>query len=146
MLEKLNIDFIKAMKSQNKMELAVIRSIKGALQLEKINNNKEMTDEVFISVVNKQIKMRKDSIVEFEKGNRFDLVESYQQEIDILKKYMPEELSDEEVVKIADDIFNKLQPAAISDFGTIMKEITPLVKGRYDLSKLSNIIKERLNK
>ncbi len=146
MLEKLNIDFIKAMKSQNKMELAVIRSIKGALQLEKINNNKEMTDEVFISVVNKQIKMRKDSIVEFEKGNRFDLVESYQQEIDILKKYMPEELSDEEVVKIVDDIFNKLQPVAISDFGTIMKEITPLVKGRYDLSKLSNIIKERLNK
>lgn len=146
MLEKLNIDFIKAMKSQNKIELAVIRSIKGALQLEKINNNKEITDEVFISVVDKQIKMRKDSIIEFEKGKRFDLVESYQQEIDILKKYMPEELNDEEVTKIVDDIFNKLNPASISDFGKVMKEITPLVKGRYDLSKLSNIIKERLNK
>lgn len=145
MIEKLNQDLVVAMKSGDKVKLSVIRGIKGALQLEVINNKKEINDELFISVVSKQIKMRDDSIKEFQKGNRQDLIDSYQKEIDILKKYMPEELTDEEISRILDEVFEEVKPTGITDLGKIMKEITPKVRGRYDMSKLSMLIKEKLN-
>ncbi|HPE14602.1 MAG TPA: GatB/YqeY domain-containing protein [Bacilli bacterium] len=145
MIEKLNQDLVVAMKSGDKVKLSVIRGIKGALQLEVINNKKEINDELFISVVSKQIKMRDDSIKEFQKGNRQDLIDSYQKEIDILKKYMPEELTDEEISRILDEVFEEVKPTGITDLGKVMKEVTPKVRGRYDMSKLSILIKEKLN-
>ena len=101
--QKLKEDLIKAMKEKIKDELNTLRSVKGAVQLEVINNKKEENDELILSVINKQIKMRNDSIEEFKKANRTDLVESYNKEIEILKKYMPEQLTDEEVTKIIEE-------------------------------------------
>ena len=143
--EQLKNDLVSAMKAQDKEVLSVVRSIKGALQLESINSGKEIDDEMFISVVSKQIKMRKDSIAEFEKAGRTDLVDSYQKEIDIMKKYMPQELTDEEVLKILDEAIEKVKPTGVAQMGLIMKEVSPKLKGRYDMSKVSNMIKEKLN-
>ena len=100
MVEKLNKDMIEAMKSKDKDRLVVIRMVKAALKQEQIDHKKEINDDLLIDVVNKQIKMRKDSITEFEKGNRTDLVEKTQKEIDVLMAYLPEQLSKEEVEKI----------------------------------------------
>lgn len=119
--------------------------VKGAIQLESINKKKELTDEEIISVISKQIKMRKDSIVEFEKGNRQDLVEQNKKEIEILNKYMPEQLSMEEINKIIDEAFLLIKPTSSKEQGLIMKEITPKLKGRADMSLVSGIIKDRLN-
>ena len=95
--EQIKNDLISAMKEKDKVLLNTLRSVKGAVQLEVINNKKEETDELYLDVINKQIKMRNDSIEEFKKASRVDLVESYQQEVDILKKYMPTLLSDDEL-------------------------------------------------
>lgn len=143
--EQLKNDLVSAMKAQDKEVLSVVRSIKGALQLESINSGKEIDDEMFISVVSKQIKMRKDSIAEFEKAGRTDLVDSYQKEIDIMKKYMPQELTDEEVYKILEEAIEKVKPEEIAQMGLVMKEVSPKLKGRYDMSKVSNMIKEKLD-
>ena len=143
--EQLKNDLVSAMKAQDKEVLSVVRSIKGALQLESINSGKEIDDEMFISVVSKQIKMRKDSIAEFEKAGRTDLVDSYQKEIDIMKKYMPQELTNEEVYKILEEAIEKVKPEGIAQMGLVMKEVSPKLKGRYDMSKVSNMIKEKLN-
>ncbi len=143
--QKLKEDLIKAMKEKNKDELNTLRSVKGAVQLEVINNKKEENDELILSVINKQIKMRNDSIEEFKKANRTDLVESYNKEIEILKKYMPEQLTDEEVTKIIEEAIKNNNATSNKEFGLVMKEITPKVKNRYDLSKASSIIKEKLN-
>ena len=89
MVEKLEKDMIEAMKAGEKEKLTVIRMVKGALKQEQIDHKKEINDELLIDVVNKQIKMRKDSIVEFEKGNRQDLIDKTQSEIDILLGYLP---------------------------------------------------------
>ena len=97
MVEKLEKDMIEAMKAKDMFRLTVIRMVKGALKQEQIDHKKEINDELLIDVVNKQIKMRKDSITEFEKGNRQDLVDKTQAEIDILLAYLPEQLSTEEV-------------------------------------------------
>lgn len=143
--ETIKNDLISAMKEKNKVLLNTLRAVKGAVQLEVINNKKEENDELYLDVINKQIKMRNDSIEEFKNANRIDLVESYQQEVDILKKYMPSMLSEDELNDIINEVISKTGAESIKDFGNVMKEITPLVKNRCDMKELSSSIKERLN-
>lgn len=145
MLEKFNSDIISAMKAKDSFRLSVLRMVKGALQLEKINNKKELNDELLIDVVGKQIKMRNDSISEFRKASRDDLVEKNEKEVEILKEYLPEQLSLEEVSSIIDEVFTKINPTSMRDMGSIMKEVTPLVKGKYDMQEVSSIIKNKLS-
>ena len=145
LLDTINNDMKNYMKEKDSFSLGVVRMVKGAIQLESINKKKELTDEEIISVISKQIKMRKDSIVEFEKGNRQDLVEQNKKEIEILNKYMPEQLSMEEINKIIDEAFLLIKPTSSKEQGLIMKEITPKLKGRADMSLDSGIIKDRLN-
>ena len=145
MKEKLKEDLIKAMKEKDKEVLNTLRSLKGAIQLEVINNKKEENDELIMDIITKQIKMREASIQEFKKANREDLITSYQKEIDILKSYMPKELTIDEVAEIINDVFNKINPTSIKDLGSIMKEITPKVKNKFDMKKLNEMIRERLN-
>ena len=143
--ELLKNDLVKAMKEKNKEELNTLRAVKGAIQLEVINNKKEENDSLILDVINKQIKMRNDSVNEFKKANRTDLVESYEKEIAILKRYMPEQLTTEEVEQIIEGAINELNITSPKQMGLIMKEITPKIKNRYDMSKVSNIIKSKLN-
>ena len=88
--------------------------------------------------------MREESICEFEKGGRDDLKESYAKEIAILKKYLPEPLSEEELKKIVQEAFTKVNPASIKDMGKLMQEITPKVKNRCDMKSLNQKIKDKL--
>ncbi len=143
--EKFNQDMISSMKEQNKERLAVLRMIKGAMQLEHINNKKEMNEELLIDVVSKQIKMRNDSLEEFKKGNREDLVKQTEEEIKVLNEYLPEQLSEEEVDKIIDEVFAKVNPSSAKEMGLVMKEVTPLLKGKADMKEVSNKIKNRLS-
>lgn len=144
MVEKLKNDMIEAMKNKEKERLAVIRMVKAAMDLEHIDHKREINDELLIEVVSKQIKTRKESIVEFEKGNRDDLIEKTQKEIDILMPYLPEQLSDEDVEKIIDEAFDKIKPTSAKEMGLIMREVTPKLKGRADMKKVSEIIKGKL--
>ena len=98
-----------------------------------------------ISLISKQIKTRKESIAEFEKGNRQDLIDATKEEIEILNKYMPEQLSNEEVNKIIDEIFDEVKPTSIRDMGKIMGNANSKLKGRADMGMVSSIIKEKLN-
>lgn len=143
--EQITNDLKEAMKAKDSFRLGVIRMLKGALMLEKINKMHELSNEEIIDVVSKQIKMRKDSIVEFTKANRDDLVKQNEEEIIILNSYMPPQLSEEELKKIVDDTFAKVAPTSIKEMGKVMKEITPLVKGKADMSVVSALIKENFN-
>jgi len=138
-------DIIKAMKAKDKETLSVLRMVKGAMQLEEINVKHELNDEEMTRIISKQIKTRKDSIVEFEKGNRQDLVDAVNSEIEILEKYMPEQMSEEQIAKVIDDVFNKVNPTGPSEMGKIMGMISPLVKGKADMGLVNKMIKERLS-
>lgn len=138
-------DIVAAMKAKDKDKLSVLRMLKGSLQLENINKGKELTDDVVIDVISREIKQRKESIAEFTKGGREDLANETAKEIDILKAYLPEQLSEEEIEKIIDQVFVSVAPASAKDMGKVMKEVTPLVKGKADMSHVSALIKERLN-
>jgi uncharacterized protein YqeY len=144
MVEKLKQDMIEAMKNKEKEKLTVIRMVKAAMDQEHIDRKREINDELLIDVVNKQIKMRKDSIAEFDKAGRSDLSEKTQAEVDILMAYLPEQLSSEEVEKIIDEIFAEVKPEGQKDMGKVMKEATAKLKGKADMKEVSNIIKEKL--
>lgn len=145
LVERINEDMKLAMKAQDKDTLSVVRMLKSAVQMSKIELKHELSDEEVIDVVSKQIKMRKDSVLEFSKASRDDLVEQYNNEISILSKYMPEQLSKEEVEKIIDEAFVLINPTSQKQMGLIMKEVNPKVRGKYDMGEVSNLIKERLS-
>ena len=145
LVERINEDMKLAMKAQDKETLNVVRMIKSAIQMAKIELKHELTDEEVIDVVSKQIKMRKDSIVEFSKASRSDLIEQYNKEKTILNKYMPEQLSYDEVVKIIDDAFTLINPTSQKQMGLIMKEVNPKVKGKYDMGEVSKLIIDKLS-
>ncbi|MBQ6476988.1 MAG: GatB/YqeY domain-containing protein [Bacilli bacterium] len=144
MVDKLMSDMVEAMKEKDKDRLAVIRAVKAGMDKERIDNKREVNDDLLIDVVNREIKMRKESIVEFEKGNREDLVNKYQSEIDILSKYLPEQMSEEEVMSEIDKIFDKVKPTSQKDMGLIMKEASAIFKGKADMKEVSSIIREKL--
>ena len=138
-------DLKNAMKAQDKLKLSVIRMVKSSIQMEELNKKRELTDEEVIDVISKQIKTRKDSIVEFTKGGRDDLVESTSKEIEILSTYMPEQLTEEELNNIIDTVFEDFKPSSPKDMGKVMKSVTPLVRGKADMGMVSSIIKSKLN-
>lgn len=145
MRERILNDLKEAMKSQDKKLLSVIRMVKGAIQMEELNTKRELNDDEVIAIIAKQIKTRKESIVEFEKGNRNDLIEETSLEIEILNKYMPEQLSMEEVIKIIEEAIDEIKPESIKDMGKVMGYVNPKLKGRADMGYVSSIIKEKLN-
>lgn len=145
MKERILEDLKNAMKSKDKETLSVIRMVKGAIQLEEINKKKELSDDEIVSIIAKQIKTRKESIVEFEKGGREDLIASTKSEIEILNKYMPEQMSEDEVMKIIDEAFNEIKPTSARDMGKLMGLISPKVKGKADLGFVNKTIREKLD-
>ena len=145
-IDDLQKEIMQAMKDKDTLKLNVLKMVKGAIQLEKINNGRELNDELFIDVVVKQIKERNESIEEFKKGNRQDLVDKTQAEVDILNTYLPEQLSEEEVDKIIDAIFDEVKPTSQKDMGAVMKEATAKLKGQADMKMVSTKIKDKLAK
>lgn len=144
MREQILEDLKQAMKNQDKEALPVIRMIKSAMQMEELNTKRPLNDEEMIMIISKNIKTRKESIIEFEKGNRVDLIESTKREIAILEKYLPEQLAIEEIEKIIEEVFQEVDPKAPSDMGKIMAKITPIVRGKADMGEISKLIKQRL--
>lgn len=145
MRERILNDLKTAMKNQDKDTLKVIRMVKGSMQLAEIDLKHELNDDEVINIISKEIKTRRDSIKEFEKGNRQDLVEETLKEINVLEKYLPEQLSEDEVNSIIDDVFNKVQPSGMQEMGKVMGMISPLVKGKADLGSVSSKIREKLS-
>ena len=133
-----------AMKNQDKEKLSVIRMVKGAIQMTELNKKHELSDEEVIDVITKEIKSRKDSINEFKKGNREDLVKKTEDEIRILSEYLSEQLTEEELNTIIDEVFEIVKPESTKDMGKIMKELTPKVKGKADMGLVSKIVKEKI--
>ncbi len=146
--DKISKDMVEAMKAKDKDTVSTLRLLKSAIDLYLINNKMDRhdaSDEVVIEVVSKQVKTHKESIEEFKKGNRQDLIDGLNREIELLSKYLPEQLSEEEIRNEIDKVFDKVKPTSIKDMGLIMKELTPIFKGKADMKFVNTIVKEKLN-
>ena len=144
LVKKLDEEIIGAMKEKNTLKLNTLRGVKAAMKQANIDHKKEINDELLIDVVSKEIKTRNESIKEFEKGNRDDLINKTKEEIEVLSTYLPEQLTEEELNEIIDKVFNEVNPTGMSDMGKVMGKVTPLVKGKADMGLVSSIIKSKL--
>jgi len=120
-LDIINNDLKEAMKNGNKFDLTVLRMLKSSLQNEAIAKNHELDENEIIAVIKKQVKVRNASLEEYQEYGRLDLVENLEQEIEVLSKYLPEELSEDDINKVIDEVFAKLNPTSIKDMGNIRK-------------------------
>ena len=146
MMETITKDLTNAMKEQDKFTTSVLRMLKSELTNESRKGTlHELTDDEALKVVKRQVKMRKDSIVEYEKYNKTEEVENLNKEIEVLSKYLPPELSEEEIAKALDEIFTELKPESIKDMGRIMKEVSSRLGNSVDMSKVSSLVKEKLS-
>ena len=145
MVEKLNKDMIEAMKNKDKERLTIIRGVKADLKKKEIDEKIEINDNTLISVVSKQIKQLKESIKDFEKGNRSDLIEKAEFEISVLEEYLPEALSVDEVKEIINKAIVEVNASTMKDMGKVMNEVKDKINGRFDISEVSKMIRERLS-
>lgn len=146
--ETISNDMKEAMKAHDKDSLNIIRLLKSAIDMYLVNNKMERnscSDEIVIDIVSKQVKTHKESIEEFKKGNRQDLVDKLLKEIDLLSKYLPKQLTEEEINSEIDKVFDKVKPTSMKDMGLIMKELTPIFKGKADMKTVNEIVRSKLN-
>lgn len=144
MKERIMTDLKNAMKNQNKDLLNVVRMIKGAIQLEEINLKRELNDEEVISVIAKQIKIRKETLNELENSDRVELINQTKKEIEMLEKYMPVMMSEDEINKVLDEVFAEVNPTSQADIGKVMGKVSPLLKGKADMSLVNKLVRERI--
>ncbi len=142
MYNKIENDLKNALKNKDSFRLSVLRMLKSALQLEKINLKKDLSDEEVLTVIRKQVKIRNASKEDYIKYNRLDLANNLEKEIEILKTYLPAEMTDEDLIKEIDNILNNMDNPT---FGLAMKEISKKLAGRADMGKVNKILKEKIS-
>lgn len=144
LLEQLKNDMKDAMKTKNKVQLNTIRMVNAAIQsvLHSSNKKENISDEDILAIIQKEVKMRNDSISEFEKGNRQDLIENTKQEINFLMKYLPKQLSKDEINAIVRQAITELGITQVTkkDIGKIMKIVMPQVKGKADGKLVNKVV------
>ncbi len=151
--EIINTNLKDAMREKDQETLSVLRMLLAAIKDKEISLRKgqevKLSDEQVLDVVASEVKKRKDSVIAYEQGEREDLAKKEKVEIEILKKYLPEQMSDEELEKIVRDVIETQNFASVpgmKEFGQIMGQIMPKVKGKADGNKVSEAVKEVLSK
>lgn len=144
--ETIEKDLIESMKEKDENTLSVLRMLKSAIKNKEIETKKELEDTDITAVIQSQIKSRRDSVEMYEKADRKELAEKEKTEIEILQKYLPEQMSEEDIRGIVQKAVSDTSAAGIQDMGKVMGKIMPEVKGKADGSMVSNIVKEELSK
>lgn len=143
--EQLQNDWKTALKTKDKFTANVLNTAKAAVLLVEKTENKVLADDDVISILAKEIKQRREALADFEKGNREDLVEQNKAEIEILLKYLPQQLSEEEIKQIVKESAEEVGANNIKDMGKVMAVVRPKVLGKADGKLVSQIVKEYLN-
>jgi uncharacterized protein len=163
LLEKIQEDLKSALMGKREIELSTLRMVLAGVSnreaekrtkiwkekpnssAEELEKESKLNDEEMIGVISSEVKKRRESIVEFEKGKRQDLVKKEKSELEILHKYLPEQISEDEIKKLVSETIAKTGAKEIKDMGKVMGLITAQVKGKADMSLVSKIVKESLS-
>lgn len=144
LLNDLQKDMVQAMKAKDKTRLSVIRMVRASLQNEAIQKGSDLSTDNELSVLSRELKQRRESLEEFQKAGRDDLVDQLENEIIILQQYMPAQLSTEEITKLVKEAIHAVNATSVNEFGKVMGYLMPNVKGKADGSKVQQIVKEQL--
>ncbi|MDF1508308.1 GatB/YqeY domain-containing protein [Robertmurraya sp. DFI.2.37] len=145
LLERLNQDMKQAMKNKEKDKLSVIRMVKASLQNEAIKLGHELSEDEELTVLSREVKQRKDSLHEFDKAGREDLVEKIRTELQYVEEYMPKQLSEEEISNIVKETVAEVGATSKAEMGKVMAAIMPKVKGKADGSLVNKLVQQHLS-
>jgi hypothetical protein len=134
-----------AMKSNDKLRLSTIRMIRTAVKNKEIEQRKPLDDEGILRVIQGMVRKSEESVEQFKAGGRMDLVEKETKEIEIMKSYLPQPLSREEVLKIIDQTIEETQATSLKEMGKVMKSLMPKLGGKVDGALVNQWVKERLS-
>lgn len=143
--EQIEKDLVDAMKVKDEEILSVLRMLKSAIKNKEIEAKKELEDADIVSVIQNQIKTRRDSIEMYRKGGREELAQKEEKEIEILQKYLPEQMTKEQIREIVKKAITETRASQIQDMGKVIGKIMPELKGKADSSLISKIVKEELS-
>lgn len=143
--ERLQEDWKTALKAKDKFKASVLSTAKAAILLVEKTDGVTLEDDKVIEILAKEIKQRREAMVEFEKGNRQDLVDQSKAEIEILLGYLPQQLNEDEILQLVKDTATEIGANNIKDMGKLMSAVRPKVVGRADGKLVSQIVKDYLN-
>lgn len=146
LLTDLNQDIKTAMKARDREKLTTLRMLKSAVQNEEIAKGTELSKEDELTVLSREKKQRVESLNEFEKANREDLVEKLRNEIAIVDSYLPEQLDEEEIRELVQGTIEQTGAKSMQEMGKVMGALMPKVKGKADGGLVNSIVREELNK
>lgn len=145
LLKQLQADMITAMKNRDKDTLAVVRMLKASVQNAQIEGDHDLTPDEEVAVMSREYKQRKESLEEFQKAGRQDLIDKTNNELKVVEKYMPKQLSADDVKKIVTETVQQVGAASMKDFGKVMGAVMPKVKGQADGKLVNQTVKETLS-
>ncbi len=143
--EKLLEEMKQAMKTNDKIRLSTIRMIRSSSKNKEIELRRKLEDEDIIKVIQGMVRKGEESIEQFQAGGRNDLVEKEKMEIEILKSFLPQPISQEEIIKIIDETIQETQASSLKDLGKVMKAVMPRLGGKADGKVINQLVKERLS-
>jgi uncharacterized protein len=143
--ERLVEEMKQAMKSNDKLRLSTIRMIRSASKNKEIELRKKLEDEDVVKVIQAMVRKGEESVEQFQAGGRMDLVEKEKKEIEILKSFLPQPLSQEEILIIIDQSIQETQASSLKDIGKVMKSVMPKIGGKADGKLINQLVKERLS-
>lgn len=146
LLKKIEKDVIAAMRAKDKFRLTVLRSLKAAAKYETIDSGKELDDEMLLTLLKKQVKSRQQAIELFKQGNRDELVEKENREIEIINEYLPKPMSEDEILKAVLAVIKEQSATSMKDMGLVMKSLKTSLGSKADGKILSNLVRRELNK
>jgi len=132
------------MRAKDTARLGAVRLLQASIKQKEIDDRVELTDDQVLSVIQKMLKQRKDSIEAYQKADRQDLIDQEQLEIDVLSKYMPAPLTDDEVSKIIDEVISEVNATDMKDMGKVVGVLKSKISGRADMGQVSKIVREKL--
>ncbi len=141
---KIDQDIKEALKARNELKLSVLRMLKSEIKYREIDKSSELSEDEVISVLSSSVKKRKESIDQFEKGGRDDLVSREKAELEVVREYLPEQLSEDELSRIILQAIQETDATGPSDLGKVMKSIMPQVKGKADGKLINQLVASRL--
>ena len=145
-LKDLLMDDLKvAMREKDVLRKSVVTMLRAAVKQIEVDQRIELEDDAIIDIIAKQIKQKNNAITEFENGNRQDLVDLTNQEIQVLMKYLPEQLSEDEVFTIVKDAIQQTGAASMKDMGKVMGIVTTATKGKADGKLIADLVKKALS-
>jgi uncharacterized protein YqeY len=134
-----------AMRAKDSARLSAVRLILAAIKQREVDERKDLTDADVVSVVEKMIKQRRESITQYEQAQRKDLADAEKFELGILTGYLPAQMGDAELSQAVEAAIAEAKPAGIKDMGKVMAILKPRLAGKADMGKVSNLVKSKLS-